>query len=131
MLSRKPRLFFVLSGIPSRTFPFDERSAAHLAEADDAGSRYELLDEWDGLASRYVVGAVQGNPGAFCSIRGFGETGRTQLLGIIPTGSRTSPAESVEGSIRLALCPAEYVVESGDELYSSPGRIPLLDGLEP
>jgi hypothetical protein len=131
VLSRKPRLFFVLSGVPSRTFPFDESSAAHLAEADGSGARYELLDEWDGLASRYVVGAVQGNPGAFCSIRGFGETGRTQLLGIFDAEARTGLEESVEGSIRLVLCPAEYVVERGDGPYSSPGRIPLLDGLDP
>ncbi len=131
VLSRKPRLFFVLSGLPSRTFPFDTRSAAHLAEADGAGARYELLDEWDGLASRYVLGAVQEDPGAFCSIRGFGETGRTQLLGILPTEARTGPQESVEGSIRLALCPAEYVAESREAPYPSSGRIPLLDELDP
>jgi hypothetical protein len=131
VLSRKPRLFFVLSGFPSRTFPFDERSTVHLEEADGSGARYELLDEWDGLASRYVVGAVRGNPGAFCSIRGFGETGRTQLLGIVPAETRTGAEESVEGSIRLVLCPAEYVVERGAGTYSSSGRIPLLDALDP
>lgn len=137
VMSRKPRHFFLLSGIPSRTFPFEDDPSVHLALADALGARYILWDQWDGLANRYVGEAVRRQPGAFCFVRGFGQTstGGAQLLGINPPGERDSAPPDVRGGVQLAPCPADYVRSHDVSSYSSSspntsGRIPLLDGLD-
>lgn len=135
VLTRKPRMFYALSGVPSRTFPFDDDPASHVGTAAAVGARYELLDQWDGLAGRYVVGAVRRNPGAYCALAGFGEDGGTRMLGILPSGGREEGDPGTGGTVRIAPCPADYVV-SGDAVApytpssSSRYRIPLLDGLD-
>ena len=45
VMTRKPRLFYVLSGIPSRVFPFDDDPAVQLTEADRHGARDLLRDD--------------------------------------------------------------------------------------
>ena len=130
VLSRKPRMFYVLSGVPSRTFPFDDAVATHLSLAASVGARYELLDVWDGLARRYVAGAVRQAPGAWCAVGSFGEG--TQLLGILPPGQRVldAPPADAEGGVRIDRCPASYVAGDGSAPYSSSATtIPLLRDL--
>jgi len=132
VLSRKPRHFFAISGHPSRAFPFEEGAAAHLALADRLGARYVLLDQWDGLAARYVAAAVRDMPGAFCYVGAFGDpsAGGSQLLGVLPPDTRRA-GTSVEG-IALSRCPDDYTTAGAFELdYSFSRRIPLLDGLGP
>ena len=127
VLSRKPRHFYLQSGIPSRAFAFFEDPAVHLRLADDLGARYVLLDRWDGFATRYVGAAVRGRPGAFCYVQGFGrpESG-AQLLGILP------PDDRAAASGEVARCPSSYVTgrQPAEERYSSSGIIPLLEGLD-
>lgn len=131
VLTRKPRMFYVLSGVPSRTFPFDEASEAHLVLAESLGSRFELLDQWDGQAGRFVVAAVRGDPGAFCAVRAFGADGGTQLLGILPPELRGQGIASEDGSVRIGSCPVAYVRGDGDAPYDpSSSKIPLLAGLD-
>jgi hypothetical protein len=131
VLTRKPRIFYVLSGVPSRTFPFDEASEAHLALAESLGSRYELVDQWDGQAGRFVVAAVRGDPGAFCAVRGFGADGGTQLLGILPSELRGQGIVADDGSVRIGSCPVAYLRGEGDAPYDpSSSNIPLLAGLD-
>jgi len=131
VLSRKPRHFYLLSGHPSRTFPFDGDPAAHLELADQIGARYVLLDQWDGQAARYVGGAVMQRPDAFCYIGGFGQAndGGAQLLGILPPELRRSAGESGAG---LQACPDGFTAETdgGVTTYSSSPRIPLLESLD-
>jgi hypothetical protein len=134
ILSRKPRFFYLLSGLRSRTFPFDEDPVVQLAEADGVGAQHVLLDRWDPLAARYVGGALTAAPGAFCLVRGFGLMPGygTQLVGInAPEARRFDPSER-EGELWLAPCSSEY--EEGRPttyLASASTRIPLLDGLDP
>lgn len=137
VMSRKPRIFYALSGVPSRTFPFDTDPAVHFSEADGVEARYVLLDQVDGLAGRYVGGAVQQQPGAFCHVQSFeGQGSASQLLGLLPAGQRDSSALLIEeGGVRIAACPGDYV-DGGQRgrSYSSSStssRIPLLDGLDP
>ncbi len=138
VLSRKPRIFFVLSGLRSRTFPFEQESGAHLSLADSLDARYELLDQIDGLAGRYVGGAIQRDPGAFCAVRAFGRgTGvGTRLFGVLPPDDRVAPEMDEDTrSVRIRVCPDSYV-RSGADLTTYPSsppssRIPLLDGLDP
>jgi len=138
VMSRKPRIFYVLSGVPSRTFPFRTEAEAHLTAADALGARYILLDQVDNLAGRYVGGAVQQQPGAFCHVQAFGDAQgpMSQLLGLRPSEERgTVGAVAEAGSVRIAACPADYVERSPEAGgYSSSSistRIPLLEGLDP
>jgi len=132
VLSRKPRLFFALSGLPSRTFPFTDEPEVHTAMADELGARYELLDEWDGLATRYVGGAVQRLPGAFCAIGAFGESRRTQLLVVLPPEARREQRRGDPNGVSIPRCDPEYVLGGGANPYASDSsRIPLLEGLDP
>jgi len=138
VLSRKPRIFFVLSGLRSRTFPFEEQPVAHLALADSLDARYELLDQVDGLAGRYIGGAIRREPGAYCDIRPFGRgTGvGTRLFGLLPPDDRAPPESGGEArTVRIGACPDSYV-RSGANLTSYPSsppssRIPLLEGMDP
>ncbi len=134
VLSRKPRLFFVLSGVPSRTFPFAADAAAHTQEADAVGARYELMDQIDRLAAAYVGGAIQDAPGSYCSVRAFGQGPGvgTHLLGVLSPDSRARGAAEDDGSIRIEGCPESYVRDGASvESYSPSTRIPLLERLDP
>jgi 4-amino-4-deoxy-L-arabinose transferase-like glycosyltransferase len=133
VLTRKPRHFYALSGRPSRAFPFSELAQAQLDLADEIGARYILLDRWDGLATRYVGGAVRERPGAFCYVRGFGQPneGGAQLLGILPPSDRARAGASGETAVGISACPSEYFNPGTSvEHYSSSGRIPLLEELD-
>jgi hypothetical protein len=135
VLTRKPRIFYAMSGVPSRTFPFVADDAELLALADELGARYVLLDEWDGLAGAYVGGAVMRRPGAFCFVRCFGRRGGggAQLRGILPRAARADGAAGSAGDVRLGVCPADYAsgAEAPDHSSSSSATIPLLAGLDP
>ncbi|NNF12688.1 MAG: phospholipid carrier-dependent glycosyltransferase [Gemmatimonadetes bacterium] len=131
VLSRKPRHYYLQSGVPSRAFAFFEEPAAHLELADALAARYILLDQWDGFARRYVASAVTRRPGAFCFVRGFGSAanGGSQLLGVLPPTVRET-TDAVGGDVRLESCPGEYMAEpmAPADDYSSSGLIPLLEG---
>lgn len=133
VLTRKPSIFFVLSGVPSRTFPFSDDPARHLAMAEEVGARYELFDQWDGLAGRYVAGAVGARPGAFCAVRSFGEQGGTVLLGLLAGADGPGAAGSEPGEARIRSCPPEFTSGEGTAPAYAPSssRIPLLEGLDP
>ena len=134
VMTRKPRLFYVLSGIPSRVFPFDDDPAVQLSEADRLGARYVLLDQWDGLSGRYVGGALQRYPQAFCSVRAFGSAeAPSYLLGVRPPAERGFGVPS-GGDVRIDGCTTDFALAGAPGVgYSSSTsmRIPLLDGLDP
>ncbi len=138
VMTRKPRIFFVLSGLPSRTFPFDQDPAVHLSQADALGARHVILDQVDNLAMHYLGGAIQRYPSAFCAIRGFGQGSGigTQLLGILQQEDRgEGNADPQAAEVRVQGCPDSYVRAGvsprGD--YSPPrsSTIPLLNGDAP
>lgn len=133
VMTRKPRLFYVLSGIPSRVFPFDDDPAVQLTEADGLGARYVFIDRWDGLAGRYVGGALQRYPQAFCSVRAFGTSeAPSYLIGILPLAQRGFGAPS-DGAVQIDGCTPDFaLVGAPGSGYSSSTslRIPLLDGLD-
>lgn len=131
VLTRKPRLFYLESGHPSRAFAFTDDPDAQLALADRLGARYVLLDRWDALASRYVAGAVRRRPDAFCWMAGFGrpEEGGAQLLGILAPELRRGggPADS---DVTVGRCPDGYFrdgVRDREVDYSASDTIRLLD----
>ena len=138
VMTRKPSHFYVLSGVPSRTFPFDPTPDAQLAAADELGARYILIDEWDVLARQHVGGAVIERPGAFCFVRAFGRpgTGGAQLIGILPAEQRSDRRPAADEQVRIEMCPESYAdaapgYSSPSSSSSSSRAIPLLGALDP
>lgn len=83
VLSRKPRLFYVMSGLQGRNYPMASTTEALLATADSAGARWVVFDQLGGLAQRYLAPALLQRPRAFCVLQSTGENG-VVLFGIRP-----------------------------------------------
>jgi hypothetical protein len=127
VLNRKPRIFYVLGGLPGRVFPFTQDPGALLAEADALGARYLLLDHVDAVSPYYLLAVVRASPLAFCYLAGWGGEGGdvgTDLLGILP------PQERREGGDLSAVqrCPPGYRVDPPRSVGPDGRRIPLLAG---
>jgi hypothetical protein len=127
VLSRKPSIFYVMSGVPSRTFPFSLDPEVLFAEARATGARYVVLDQWDGQAMTFVGEAVARRQEAFCAVGGFdprsGGAG-TLILGIMLD---VPPSDGLpEPSVSLDRCPPAMLgdVTSPIPDYSS-SSIPL------
>ena len=129
VLSRKPRIFFVMSGVPSRTFPFSTDPDALLSEGERLDAGFVVLDYVDRQALRYVGEAVRARPGAFCVVGGFPVTGggpAAQMLGILPDTER-DPRAAPSGAVSLRRCPpAMGAVPPTIPTYSS-WTVPILE----
>ena len=137
VLSRKPRIFYVMSGVTSEVFPFTRDADRFLRAADSLGARYVIMDHLDAAASVYVGETLYRRGGAFCGLAGFGGEASgmppTQMFGILPPELRaTAEARDAGGgtvSIMLEACPADMT--RPDPLAVPPvqsERIPLLAG---
>ncbi|HEX5725225.1 MAG TPA: hypothetical protein VFX98_07145, partial [Longimicrobiaceae bacterium] len=83
VISRKPALFWAVSGLPGRNYPLDREPAGLFAAADEAGARYLVLDYIDAVAVTYLTPVLMRRPQAFCVLQGLGPE-RAALLGIHP-----------------------------------------------
>ena len=135
VLSRKPRIFYVQSGIASETFPFTKDVNRFLAFADSVGARYVVMDYMDAAATAYVAGAVVTRGGAFCVVEQFRvlDDVPTQLFGIKPKDRRgTAEVEETEGgatSVAMDRCDASFVrPDPLPERTARTQEIPLLMG---
>jgi hypothetical protein len=82
VLSRKPSLFYVASGIPGSYFPLTSEPDELFRRARVLGARYLLFDRVDALAQAYVAPILLQRPDAFCVLTYSGQTG-TVLFGIL------------------------------------------------
>jgi hypothetical protein len=124
VITRKPRIFFLLSGVKAQSLPLTTDVDAFMAAAAAKGSRYVALDRWDGLAGYYLSAVFQDRPGSFCHVTQVQlvEGGGAQLLGIL------DGVGGEEGQDRaLAPCPSDMVAEVLPRAVPDPdGTIPLL-----
>jgi hypothetical protein len=127
VLTRKPRVWYAMSGRATRTYPFVPYADSVLAVAERAGASYVLLD-LVGAQAQLLANAIGERPSAFCSVAGFGgQNGepRTELLGIL------SGADDLAGGapeeVRIAACP-DFMRGRGAALepYTSSSPIPIL-----
>lgn len=130
VMSRKPRIFYAMSGLPSRTYPFDDDVQLLFDEMASLNSRYVILDGIGGQGIRYVGGAVVRNPGRFCQVIGFGRQGmqeRTEFLGLLPAAPDvTSPDAVDQEGVTVSTCGPE-LSGRGVEIESLGGpQIPIL-----
>ena len=133
VFSRKPRLFYVLSGgIRSLTFPLSDDPIRFFSQVEAAGIGYLVLDRTDALAPTYLLPILQARPERFCSVTGWGDPQgiRTELLGILPGAVEAppTPTSGEEEAISIPLCDPGYVTATPrPEIPYSSSSIPLLD----
>lgn len=121
VLSRKPELFFLLSGHRGRNYPMAVSGDSLLKHAAAAGARFVVLDRVSPLAARYLVPSLAERPGAFCARRDLSRRS-AYLLEIRPEGAAPPPlARSGAGDAGLALraCPT-----APEPAADAPGRDP-------
>jgi hypothetical protein len=107
VLSRKPRLFYVLSGLRGRTYPLTSEEGALFAEANRLGARYVVLDGLDRLSTSYVMPVLMRTPQAFC-IAFSTAPERAAVLGILPGDWASSPQRSPTAEVGFQYCPPDY-----------------------
>lgn len=128
-LTRKPRIWYVMSGVPTRTYPFSEAPGVLLDEAGDAGARFVVLDFVGGQGARFVGAALLDRPDRFCQVGAFGGgqgVPATRLLRIGPPGEDQG-TRVVDGQLALAPCREEgSVALSRAGVADGDWEIPLL-----
>ena len=128
VFSRKPRIFYTLSGVRSRTYPLSADPERFFREARELGVSYVVLDRVDRLGGEYVGAVVRDRPWAFCGLVGVGEGAvRTQILGILEDAVDPGGSIAAESSITLSACPESMVrLEPRPLPPYSAARLPLL-----
>jgi hypothetical protein len=135
--TRKPRLFYVLSGVQARVYPLTQDPVEFLDAALAGGTTHVVMDYLDRLGSYYLAPVIQGRSGAFCSLVGFGDpsVSRTEIFGVLPPSvwEEASGPGGMEGTfvVSLRLCRGAPPDGTGpsDPPYST-ATIPLLESLE-
>lgn len=84
VINRKPRIFHALGGTPGRVFPFFEEPGPLLAQAEELGARYLLVDRVDNVSAFYLPSVLEASMASFCWIQNWGPD--TVLLGIRSAG---------------------------------------------
>jgi hypothetical protein len=112
VLTRKPRLFHVLSGgLRSRNYPLTADVDAFFATAEAAGARYVLFDRLDAVSERYLRPVLVLKARGFCLMRVTPATGTT-LFGLLPGAAAVPELTAAdlgdEDTISFELCAAEY-----------------------
>jgi hypothetical protein len=103
ILSRKPRTFYIISGVPGQTFPLSPSPDSFFKAVQETGARYVLFDGIDALAQAYVAPVLLSRSNSFCIVFGLGQ-GRATLFGIKPTSLPAPPAQNAS----FELCGAEF-----------------------
>jgi len=128
VFSRKPRIFYTLSGVRSRTYPLSPDPERFFREAREVGVSYVVLDRIDRLGGAYVGAVVRDRPWAFCGLAGVGEGEvRTQILGIVEGAVDPGGGAGGASTVALAACPPRMVRTEPRPLPAySAARLPLL-----
>jgi hypothetical protein len=109
VISRKPRLFHVISGgLRGAIYPLSTDPQQLFQLADSIHARYVILDRLTRMADAYLVPALLQRPQAFCFMRQFGSSGTT-VLGFLP-GAAAMPDHPLATGEQPAFpaCDASY-----------------------
>lgn len=106
VISRKPRLFWAISNLKGRVFPFAAEPAGLIRAADEAGARYIVLDNLDALSQRYLIPALLGRPQAWCMMHAA--PGGTSLLGIVPGAAALPDRPAAGADVSVPVCAPDY-----------------------
>ncbi len=131
VFTRKPRIFYVMSGIQSKTYPFTQDPNQLLDQADQIGIDYVVWDRIDRLGEIYVGSAVRANPQRFCSIGFVGSPSeQTSILGIRnDEGLEKNLSELSSVSAVMEPCPSRFLrAEPIQTTISYSPHVPILMG---
>ncbi|HEX2202478.1 MAG TPA: hypothetical protein VHG91_04245 [Longimicrobium sp.] len=104
VLSRKPTLFWALSGYRSRMYPLSADPEVLLRAARDAGARYLVFDQ-SGESVRYLLRAVRARREAFCMVPGV----RNEYAALVRVGTDGPPLSPDTPPNRYRVCePGPY-----------------------
>jgi hypothetical protein len=133
VFSRKPRIFYLLSGRPSLTFPYSPDPADFYGLAGEAGITHVLVDRVDVQSSRFVIPVVTTEMSRFCEAMGWtaSQGGQTGLLGILVRSGVAGTDPGVEpetGPMGFSVCGPDRMQPEARPWpdYSSSNSIPLL-----
>ncbi|HEX7089861.1 MAG TPA: hypothetical protein VF192_06975 [Longimicrobiales bacterium] len=116
VLSRKPRLFYLISGHRGRVYPLSADPDVFFATAREVGARYVVLDYVDSISGFYLAPVLLRRPESFCIMRVLASS-RAVLFGIDEAGgageaAAPDPLGGGGGTVRAEIvfpsCPAEY-----------------------
>jgi hypothetical protein len=118
VISRKPRLFWAISGRQGIVYPFSDRATDLIRAAQDVGARYIVLDGLGTLSQRYLVPALLQRPEAFCMMTSL--QGGTAMLGILPDAASRPDREAGSTAATLARCAPDFWRESARPVPTPP-----------
>jgi hypothetical protein len=109
ILSRKPRLFYVISaGHPGRNYPMTPDPGELIRTANEAGARHLVFDHLDGLSQAYLVPALLGRITAYC-IMHESPRDRTLVLGILAgADTMANTTQEQADSTAIPACGTDY-----------------------
>jgi hypothetical protein len=114
VLSRKPSLYYLESGLPGDYYPLTREPEELIATARRSGARYVVLDRMDSLSEVYLEELLRRRPAAFCVLTAS-NAGGTVLLGI-RDGAELFPdepeAERTE-LVAFTACPPDFWRDPG------------------
>lgn len=127
VLTRKPRIFYLLSGRRSVTYPFSTDRRTLLAQADSLDVGYVVRDTWDRATRAYVDPVLAGAPARFCRVAsvGSGSAPPTHLLALRAAPPASLDPEGAEPTI--GECPHPAALEPPNPDLARSGVIPILD----
>src|SRR5690606_11032208 len=110
VLSRKPRLFYLISGHPGRVYPFSENPDTFFAAARDAGARYVVLDYVDRLSARYIAPVLIGRSASLGAVRSLSRAsaGRFGIMADSTCAAAPAGEPEDEAVVGYPSCPEEY-----------------------
>lgn len=101
VLSRNPRLFYLISERQGRSFPLTADPQRLFQVAQEAGAEFVVVDYMTDLTPRYLLPALQAQPERVCVFATLGE-GRATILRIV---SDSTARATAGGGLRY--CPKE------------------------
>lgn len=106
VISRKPRLFYILSGHPGRIYPFTDDPTEFFTFADTLRARHIVFDYLDRPTQAYVRPVLVRRPEAFCVL--FTARAGTVVFGILPGARNLPDLPASEEPPAFAPCGVEY-----------------------
>ena len=103
VLTRKPTLFFDLSGYRSSTYPWSADPDVFFGLADSVGAEYVVLDRAPDTAELYLMPVLGAHPSVFCVIQEMSREGAV-MLRIDFDGARALVQDGAPGVVRFRLC---------------------------
>ena len=125
VVTRKPRIFHVMSGIKALSVPFTTDPDDFLQRARAGGAAYVTLDLMDTVSRFYVLPVLRDRLPFVCAIVDEGSHGEmgTQILGILDEGERLGEGDPSA----LYVCPEGWLREvPRGRAVPGPWEVPLL-----